>query len=551
MIARSEIGGKTAIHGTQICGQSHKKTVPDRNNIREAEMILYYTVLPGGERLFVDPAEGKLEISDEFKNSFSYENPGTDQEWLDDFLAEQEEFLEWAKERIAAYREPEGECGCYDFGEIELRLIKEDITIEGEHRSCVVFNKKETDRPVNGIGTMEEWDEDGRISIRRKGFIVDGKLQGWGEKIDFSGNDCGGYIYRGEFKDDRLNGEGRFMSNYWAPTLDEKQLYLFSDWIEFCLDPNTTPYQIMDPLRFNDERTFSAVQGGTFKNDELYGEGFYFWGMADEEYGIAMGNFDGNYAVRGLDISYEFRRADARIVIKEGDTAGEVLNGKGCIALLDPLEKEFNADDLFPFMRREKSIRECMLDNEHFVPKNYQEGNFDQNELNGHGIEVNYRLAYIHSGPALENGVYEGEFLYDMQHGYGEYKSDDLKYRGNFFANEFHGFGRKISHYYNNVENGVNVNYALYTGEFVCDLCHGHGQLVKFYQDGSAKVYEGNFAAGRLEDGVHTVKMYSGFSEEEISGILESGGDGPVTFPEEKFTGTVEVKYLHGRKSGQ
>ena len=517
-------------------------------------MILYYTVLPGGERLFVDPAKEKLEIVKEFKDSFCFDNPGTDQEWLDDFLGEQEEFLEWAKEKIAVYPEPAGECGCYDFGETELHLIKEDITIQGEHRSCIVFNRKETDQPVNGIGTMEEWDEEGTIRTRRKGFIVDGKLQGWGEKVEYGddGYDC--HIYRGEFKDDRLNGEGRFMINAWTPALDEKLLYLFSDWIEFCLDPNTTAYQIMDPLRMA-ERTFYAVQGGTFKDDELNGEGFYIWGGDESEFGIAMGNFTGSYTVRGLDISYNFRRANARIVIKEGDSVSDVLNGKGCIALIDPLEDVFNADDLFPFMRREKSIRECMLDSEHFVPKNYTEGYFIKDELTGHGIEVNYRLAYIHSGPAFENSVYEGEFLYGMQHGYGEYKSDDLQYKGNFFANEFHGFGRRVNHSRETVVKdgrSTKIEYrALYTGEFVCDLCHGHGQLVKFYHDGSAKVYERNFAVGQPEDGIHTVKMYSGLSEEEISGLLESEDDGPVTLPEAKFSGSVQVRYLHGEEIDQ
>ena len=511
-------------------------------------MILYYVELPGGERLFVDPVEEKMEIVKEFKDSFTFDNPGTDEEWLDDFLGEQDDFLAWEIDRITAYREPEGECGCYDFDGTELHLIKEEITIEGEHRSCIVFNKKETNQPVNGIGIMEEWDEEGKISIRRKGFIVDGKLQGWGEKTDFTV--CDGYIYRGEFADDHLNGKGRFMSNYWTPALGEKLLYLFSNWIEFCLDPNTTPYQIMDPLRMA-ERTFGAVQGGTFKNDELYGEGFYIWGGDDSEFGIALGNFDGNYLVHGLDISYSFFRSDARIVIKEGDCDGDQLNGKGCLALLDPREEEFNFDDLFPFMRQEQSIRECMLGSEHFVPKNYQEGNFIKTQLNGRGIEVNYSLSYIHDGPAYENGVYEGEFLYGMEHGYGTYNSDDLQYRGNFFANEFHGTGRRVSRRCREtvVKDGRNtqVEYrALYTGEFVCDLCHGKGQLVKFYQDGCAKVYEGKFIAGRLEDGIHSVKIYRDLSEEEITGILESEQDGPISLPEEKFAEAVAVEYRFG-----
>ena len=511
-------------------------------------MILYYAVLPGGERLFVDPTEEKLEVVSEFKDSFSYENPGTDQEWLDDFLGQQEDFLEWAKEKTAAYPEAEGECGCYDFGETELHLIKADITIEGEHRSCIVFNKKETDQPVNGIGTMEEWNEDGRISIRRHGFIVDGKLQGWGEKVEYGddGYDC--HIYRGEFKDDKLNGEGRFMSNYWTPALGKKQLYLFSDWIEFCLDPKTTPYQIMDPLCFSDERTFSAVQGGIFKDDRLNGEGFYLWGLTGEEYGIAIGDFTDNYTVCGLDISHQYRRSDARIVIKEGDSINLKLNGKGCIALLDPLEENFNGDDLFPFMKREKSIRECMLDNEHFIPKYYLEGNFKDDELTGRGIEVNYAQSYIHCGPAYEESVYEGDFLYAMKHGRGRYISDDLKYKGEFFANEFHGSGRRIRHYHNAAENGIRLNDSIYTGEFVCDLCHGRGQLVKFYEDGSAKVFEGNFAVGEPEDGIHEVKMYSGLSKDEISGILDIEYDGPLSLPEAKFSGSVQVRYLYGKE---
>ncbi len=511
-------------------------------------MILYHTKLPGGERLFVDPVDNKIDVVTEFKDSFDFANPGTNQEWLDEFLGVQADFLEWAKEKIASFPYESGECGCYSFDEWDFHLIKEDITIQGEYRSCIVFNKKETTEPVNGLGTMEEWNEDGRIRIRRKGFIVDGKLQGWGEKVEYfdDGLDC--YIYRGEFVDDHLNGAGRYMVNAWTPALDEKLLYLFSDWIEFCLDPNTTSYQIMDPLRMA-ERTFYALQCGTFKNDELYGEGFYIWGGDDSEFGIVMGNFDGNFHVHGLDISYSFFRSDARIVIKEGDCDRDELNGKGCLALIDPREEGFNFDDLFPFMRREHSIRECMLGSEHFVPKNYQEGNFIRNQLNGRGIEVNYALSYIHDGPAYENGVYEGEFLYDMEHGYGTYESRDLKYKGNFFANEFHGFGKRISRYHNNVENGVNVTYSLYTGDFVCDLCHGHGQLVKIYEDRSAKLYEGNFAVGRLEDGLHTVKIYRGLSEEEISGITESDSCESVSLPEEKFTELVQVNYIHGEET--
>ena len=231
-------------------------------------MILYYAELPGGERLFVDPLERKLDIVKEFKDSFDFANPGTKQEWLDEFLEDQDDFLEWAGKKIALFPNESGECGCYTYDEWDFHLIKEDITIQGEHHSSVVFNKKETAEPVNGVGTMEEWDEDGKIHISRKCFIIDGRLQGPGEKIDFSGNDDGGYIYRGEFKDDQLIGAGRFMSNYWTPMLGERQLYLLSNWIEFCLDPQTTIWQIMDPLRWN-EYTFGAIQGGTFQNDKL------------------------------------------------------------------------------------------------------------------------------------------------------------------------------------------------------------------------------------------------------------------------------------------
>ena len=517
-------------------------------------MILYHTKLPRGERLFVDPVDNKLDVVTEFKDSFDIANPGINQEWLDEFFGVQADFLDWAKEKIASFPYESGECGCYPYDEWDFYLIKEDITIQGEHRSCIVFNKKETAETVNGVGTMEEWDEDGKIRVRRKGFIVDGKLQGWGEKVEYfdDGLDCN--IYRGEFVDDHLNGAGRYMLNAWTPALDGKLLYLFSDWIEFCLDPNTTSYQIMDPLRMT-ERTFYALQGGTFKDDELYGEGFYIWGGDDTEFGIALGNFDGNFHVRGLDISYSFFRSDARIVIKEGNCDRDELNGKGCLALIDPREEVFNFDDLFPFMRREQSIRECMLGSEHFVPKNYQEGNFIRNQLNGRGIEVNYSLSYIHDGPAYENGVYEGEFLYNMEHGYGTYESRDLQYRGNFFANEFHGTGRRVSHCQEMVvKDGCNtrIEYqALYTGEFVCNLCHGKGQLVKFYQNGCSKVYEGNFIAGRLEDGVYTVKIYQGFSEEEISGILESDQDRQVSLPEEKFAESVQVKYMHGEEIDQ
>ena len=54
-------------------------------------MILYYAELPGGERLFIDPDENKLEVVKEFKDSFDFANPGTKQEWLDEFLEDQDQ----------------------------------------------------------------------------------------------------------------------------------------------------------------------------------------------------------------------------------------------------------------------------------------------------------------------------------------------------------------------------------------------------------------------------------------------------------------------------
>ena len=90
---------------------------------------------------------------------------------------------DYSSYKITLFPFESGECGCYTYDEWDFHLIKEDITIQGEHHSCVVFNKKETTEPVNGLGTMEEWDEDGKIKISRKGFIIDGKLQGPGEKI--------------------------------------------------------------------------------------------------------------------------------------------------------------------------------------------------------------------------------------------------------------------------------------------------------------------------------------------------------------------------------
>ena len=58
-------------------------------------------------------------------------------------------------------------------------------------------------------------------------------------------------------------------------------------------------------------------------------------------------------------------------------------------------------------MKHEKSLREFLLENEHFVPKNYKEGNITNRGLNGQGIEVNYGQSYIRSGPAYEENVYE------------------------------------------------------------------------------------------------------------------------------------------------
>lgn len=511
-------------------------------------MILYYVDLPGGERLFVDPIEEKLTVVKEFKDSFSFDNPGTNQEWLDNFLEEQDDFLNWAKEKTADFPYESGECGCYSFDDYDFHLIKDTFTVQGDHHSCIVFNNKELSGPINGIGTMEEWDEDGKLTVRRTGFIINGKLQGWGEKIDFDTESQMADIYRGEFIGDQLNGEGRLMTGYWMPKKDEKQLYYFSNWVEFCMDPNTTYYQIMDPLK-GDELSFSIIQIGTFKNDKLNGDGFYYWGSPDDEYEIFIGLFvDDKLNGLGLNISASFFRSDAQIYIKEGNFVKNELCGKGCFAMIEPDEDNFNLDDLFPFMRREESIRECMLNNEHFVPKNYKEGNLINNELIGHGIEVNYKQSYIRSGPALETNTYEGDFLYDMQHGYGVYDGENLKYKGYFFGDRFHGFGRQIIHYAISDEKGFRPEKSLYTGEFVCDLFHGIGQRVLFFGDGSAKVYEGNFVAGRLEDGSHMVKIYRGFNKEEISAILESEDTDPITLPEEKFIESLQVQYLHGEE---
>lgn len=217
---------------------------------------------------------------------------------------------------------------------------------------------------------------------------------------------------------------------------------------------------------------------------------------------------------------------------------------------MDPTE-EFYLDDLFPLLRNEISLREFLLKNEHYVPKNYMEGNFTSAGIIGHGIQVSYERSFIRSGPAYEESVYEGDFLYDMQHGYGEYISETLKYKGDFFANEFHGTGRRICHYSNSIENGIHLTDSIYTGEFVCGLSHGHGQLLKLYEDGSAKVYEGNFDAGRLADGSQTVKIYHGLSKEENTELLESGSCEPVSLPEEKFAESIQVKYLHGEEVEQ
>ena len=170
---------------------------------------------------------------------------------------------------------------------------------------------------------------------------INGKLQGPGEKIDFSGNDDGGYIYRGEFKDDLQIGEGRFMSNYWTPVLGERQLYLLSDWIEFCLNPQTTLWQIMDPLRWN-EYTFGAIQGGTFKNDTLNGEGFYLWDPTTDEYGISVGNFADN-RLNGYGIDISDTSLDGIIAIREGFFVKDKIRGKGYFAWIDPKEDFYSS----------------------------------------------------------------------------------------------------------------------------------------------------------------------------------------------------------------
>ena len=94
----------------------------------------------------------------------------------------------------------------------------------------------------------------------------------------------------------------------------------------------------MDPLRWN-EYTFGAIQGGTFQNDKLNGEGFYLWGPTTDEYGISIGNFaDNQLNGYGIDFSSSCLRADAEFYIKEGFFVKDKLQGKGRFALLDPQE---------------------------------------------------------------------------------------------------------------------------------------------------------------------------------------------------------------------
>ena len=131
------------------------------------------------------------------------------------------------------------------------------------------------------------------------------------------------------------------MSNYWTPVLGERQLYLLSDWIEFCLNPQTTLWQIMDPLRWN-EYTFGAIQGGTFKNDTLNGEGFYLWDPTTDEYGISVGNFADN-RLNGYGIDISDTSLDGIIAIREGFFVKDKIRGKGYFAWIDPKEDFYSS----------------------------------------------------------------------------------------------------------------------------------------------------------------------------------------------------------------
>lgn len=524
-------------------------------------MILYYAELPGGERVFVDPINGKLEIEENFKYVHSIlKELGTDKEWISEFENHQDDFLSWAKERIDSFSGGSGECGCYLFNGSELHLIKENMTVEGDYRSCTLFNGKKSDKNVTGTGVLEEWDDEGKLVVRKIGNFKDGLLQGLGEKYDFGFDDVEFHFSKGEFSNDKLNGYGRFMAHIWQPlTYHEKRIYFISDWVKSCMDPETPFSEIITPLE-GDELVFSSIRIGTFRNDELDGNGVTLWGCLRDDVFVSVGKFSEGLFTDGLDI-YSGLHSNWRVIIRKGsfrfkkNSSNESCDGTYEKCVIYALWDYFRFSDFIPLINDEMSLREYMVNNRSFSPELYQKGNFTDGLLNGEGTEVTYRHSnepYEETGvnKAYEFSVYTGNFVYGMKHGKGSFENKNgLKYCGEFFADRFHGEGKLIRHYQVMVNSDGSDKYIgceeVQIGNFVCDLAHGNIHTARIYEDGDAEIYEGSYAIDRME-GTHNVKSYENVTAEECAPILDAENFDNFSLPDEKMTENSVIQYLHG-----
>lgn len=122
----------------------------------------------------------------------------------------------------------------------------------------------------------------------------------------------------------------------------------------------------------------------------------------------------------------------------------------------------------------------------------YYEGEFQDGEINGKGIKFNPHTGVEYSGDfkdgqfqgkgklKLNDQIYEGDFLGNMKHGYGElndFKKNE-SFQGHWYYNKRHGQGTQKF-----------ADGSIYNGDWVHDRRQGYGDIK--HRDGS--VYDVSF----------------------------------------------------------
>lgn len=96
----------------------------------------------------------------------------------------------------------------------------------------------------------------------------------------------------------------------------------------------------------------------------------------------------------------------------------------------------------------------------------FYEGDFDDGKKNGRG-RWEKRIYVKNTEEYIVEVYYDGEYLNDMKHGYGEYKwATGNFYKGHYYKDKRHGFGEM---YWN--------DGSIYKGEWFDGIQHGYGKM--------------------------------------------------------------------------